>query len=276
MSMILAGIPVVPANSAVTRLSMVMWGPSGAGKTTWACSAPGRKLIINFDPDGYKPVAHRDDVDVLDLADQDHKILAALMGDDPLRLSEKIAGYDTIILDSMTAMSQVALERGVALAKAHGGKASTPEFPGLQGYGARTAITVSILRSLLRVTGRHDKHFIVITHEDDPTTDDNGNTLYITMMLGGKIKNNVALQVSEIWFVDYAEGKGGKTGERRVLVRPGRGRQPMKTRMFREDAGAQMVLKYNADKPDEGQDDTLAALWDRWLHNSKQKIGFTA
>lgn len=265
----IAGLPVESASSSVSRLSMLLWGPSGAGKTTWACSAPGKKLLINFDPDGFKSVAYRDDVDVLDLSDQGHKILEQFRGDDPLKLSQAIQNYDTIILDSVTSLSQLALERGVALSatQSRGGTPSTLEFPGLQGYGARTTVSVAALKSLLRVTGRYDKNFIAITHEDDPTTNDKGDTLYISMMLGGKIKNNVALQISEIWFVQDTEK------ERRVMVRPARGRQPMKTRMFASTGSPEFKLSYDSDKPDEGQDATLAAIWQRWLDGGKVKIG---
>lgn len=266
----IAGLPVETASAAIARFSLLLWGPSGAGKTTWACSAPGKKLLLNFDPDGFKSVAYRDDVDVIDFSDQGHKILEKFRGDDPLQLSQYIEAYDTIILDSVTSLSQLALERGVALATANsrGGQAATLEFPGLQGYGARSSISIAALKSLLRITGRFNKHFIAITHEDDPEKDDKGNTLYITMMLGGKIKNNVALQISEIWFMQETEK------QRRVLVRPARGRQPMKTRMFLPTTGPEMVLSYNADKPDAGQADSIAALWQRWLDAGKTKIGF--
>lgn len=266
----LAGIPIESASDAVSRLSMLLWGQSGAGKTSWACSAPGKKLLINFDPDGFKSVAHRDDVDVLDLSDKGHKILEQFRGDDPLNLSRVIEKYDTVILDSVTSLSQLALERGVALAAANSnkGQPATLEFPGLQGYGARTTVSVAALKSLLRVTGRFNKHFIAITHEDDPEKDDKGVTLYISMMLGGKIKNNVALQISEIWFLQETDK------ERRVLVRPARGRQPMKTRMFDQKAGAEFTLKYDADKDDEGQKDSIAGLWNTWLAGGKKKIVF--
>lgn len=248
---------------------MLLWGASGAGKTTWACSAPGKKLILNFDPDGFKSVAYRDDVDVLDLSDRGHKVLEHFTKspDDPFGLSKVIENYDTIILDSVTSLSQLALERGVALAanNSKGGQPSSIEFPGLQGYGARTTVSVMALRSMLRVTGRFDKNFIAITHEDDPEKDDKGNTLYISMMLGGKIKNNVALQISEIWFLQATEK------DRRVMVKPARGRQPMKTRIFNQDQ-AEFTLKYNADKPDDGQTDSLASIWQQWVDGGKKKL----
>lgn len=266
----IAGLPVASASDAVTRFSGLFWGPSGAGKTTWACSAPGKKLLINFDPDGFKSVAYRDDVDVLDLSDQGHKILEKLRGDDPLKLSEHLANYDTVILDSVTSLSQLALERGVALAASNtsGGTPATLEFPGLQGYGARTTVSVAALKSLLRVTGRYNKNFIAITHEDDPTTDAKGNTLFISMMLGGKIKNNVALQISEIWFIQDTD-KG-----RRVLVRPARGRQPMKTRMFKSEIGPEFTLTFDANKPDAGQPGAISELYKQWVDGGKVKINF--
>ena len=46
-------------------MSLLLWGASGTGKTTLACTAPGKKLLILFDPDGDASIAERDDVDVV-------------------------------------------------------------------------------------------------------------------------------------------------------------------------------------------------------------------
>ena len=40
------------SQETVRRFSAVLWGPAGMGKTTLAMTAPGRKALINFDPDG--------------------------------------------------------------------------------------------------------------------------------------------------------------------------------------------------------------------------------
>ena len=36
----------------LARMSMILWGDAGCGKTTLAATAPGRKLFIALDPDG--------------------------------------------------------------------------------------------------------------------------------------------------------------------------------------------------------------------------------
>lgn len=267
----ISGLPVTTTEQSIRRFSCLLWGPSGAGKTTLAATAPGKKLLVNFDPDGPASIATRTDVDVLDLSGQGHKILEQLRGDDPLKLSKVLSEetYDTVILDSVTALSQNALERGVDLAKsrANQGEPATLEFPGLQGYGARTTISVAALKAFLRVTGRYGVHFIATTHEDDPTVDKRGNMLYVTMMLGGKIKNNVALQLSEIWHLSETDKS------RRVAVRPCRGHQPMKTRMFKTDGSPEFVLKYNPNIPDEEQTaHTIAGWWETWNETGKAKL----
>jgi hypothetical protein len=49
----------------IPRTAGIIWGDAKTGKTTYAMSLPGRKLLINFDPDGYAAVMYRDDFDVL-------------------------------------------------------------------------------------------------------------------------------------------------------------------------------------------------------------------
>lgn len=270
MTIEIAGLPVEAASQSINRISLLLWGESGCGKTTFAATAPGRKLLINFDPNGPASIASRDDVDVLDLSDQQHKMLEKLRGEDPLGLSAvlKEGKYGTVMLDSVTGMSQLALERGVALsaAQANKGTPSSLEFPGLQGYGARTTVTVATLKSLLRLTGRYNVHFIATTHEDDAEKNDKGEFLFITMMLGGKIKNNVALQISEIWYMSSSEK------DRKIAIRPCRGRKPMKTRMFRNDGQPEFVLRYDQDKSDEENTHTIAKWWDAWNASGKSKL----
>ena len=45
----------------LARMSMILWGDAGCGKTTLAATAPGRKLFIALDPDGDMSIRHMPD-----------------------------------------------------------------------------------------------------------------------------------------------------------------------------------------------------------------------
>jgi hypothetical protein len=257
------GLQIKSAAEANTRLSMLIWGPAGCGKTVLAASAPGKKLLINFDPDGPTSLGPRDDVLILDLSNQKHTITEKFKTDDPFNLSKVLGdesnGIDTVIVDSLTSYSQYAVETGISITKG-----ATIERPSPGAYGARNALTLRLVASLLRLTGKYGKHCIFITHEDGPTTDDNGNVLYITMMLGGKLPDQAALQISEVWFMQDT----GK--ERRILVRAGRNRKPMKSRMF--DTSKKIEYVSNYDPADPFGKHSIASFYQEWIDNGRQKI----
>jgi GTPase SAR1 family protein len=260
------GIQIKSASEANTRLTMLLWGAAGCGKTTLAASAPGNKLLINFDPDGHASLGPRDDIALLDLSNQRYNIVEKFKSDDPFSLSRVLAdesnGIETVIVDSVTSYSQYAVEQGIALTKG-----ATIERPSPGAYGARNALTLRLISGLLRLTGKYGKHCIFISHEDAPTTDDSGSVLYITMMLGGKLPDQAALQISEVWFMQDV----GK--DRRLLLRAGRNRKPMKSRMFDTTTRSEFVTKYDPDGKDApyGQH-SIASFYEEWQENGRNKI----
>ena len=243
MEISIPGVTIKSANEMQTRMSMLLWGAAGCGKTTLAASAPGKKLLINFDPDGVMSLGARDDVLVMDLSREKYNVVEKFKSDDPYNLSKVLSddsyGIDTVIVDSLTSYSQYAVEQGIANTKG-----ATLERPSPGAYGARNALTLRLVAGMLRLTGKYNKNCIFITHEDGPTTDDSGNVLYITMMLGGKLPDQAALQISEVWFM-MDTGK-----ERRVLVRNGRTRKPMKSRMFDTRDKIEYISKYDPNGDD--------------------------
>jgi hypothetical protein len=248
------------------RLSMLLWGPAGCGKTTLAATAPGKKLWVNFDPDGTDSVAYRDDVLVADLSSQKYSITEKFKSDDGLGigkiLADPSAGIDTVVVDSLTAYSQLAVESGIANTKG-----ATLERPSPGAYGARNALTLRLITGMLRLTAVHKKNIIFISHEDSAITDDAGNVLYITMQLGGKLPDQAALQISEVWFMNDT----GK--ERRIAVRPVRSRKPMKSRMFDASKTPEFLWKYDINLSDEEQpNQTLKGWFSKWVDNGYAKI----
>lgn len=239
------GIDVPTLRETEKRFSLLLWGQAGCGKTVWACSTPGKKLLINFDPDGPSSLGARDDVIVIDLSGERYTVVDKFRSDDdpllPLgeksfRLSRIIEELDisTVIVDSCTAYSQLAVEKGLTVAP---GAILERVSPG--GYAARNAITLRMMTVVLRLTKRLQRNCIFITHEDDAgVRDKEGNLLHITLLLGGKLGQQVALQISEVWCM-MDNGK-----ERSVLIRPCRMRKPLKTRMFQAEKEVEFKLRY--------------------------------
>lgn len=270
------GITIKSLAEEEQRFSLLLWGLTGCGKTTLAASAPGRKLLINFDPDGPVSLGSRDDIVLIDLSGERYGIVDSFkLDDDPLvplggkkfRLSKVIEALEitTVIVDSVTAYTVLAVEKGITVTKG-----ATIERPSPGAYGARNALTLRMMSSILRLTKRMNVNVIFITHEDDSgVRDKEGNLLHITMLIGGKLSGQVGLQISEVWFMSD-DGKN-----RKIAVRPCRTRKPMKTRMFDTTKGVEFVLKYNPYKELYGVH-SLSSFVGEWENNGRNKIKIPA
>jgi hypothetical protein len=275
MKIEIPGVEIRSQLEADQRFSLLLWGQAGCGKTALACSAPGGKLLINFDPDGYKTVNGRDDVLLLDLASQPYTIVDKFSQDDPLvpynggnvALSKFVSADDigTIVVDSCSAFTQLGLEKGIKVTNG-----ATIERPSPGAYGARNALTLRMMTCLLRLTGKYNKHIIFITHEDDGgVKNKDGELLHITMLLGGKLASQTALQISEVWHL-MDDGK-----QRKIMVRPGRQRKPMKTRHLDTTKGFELISKYDQYGPNAPYGEgSIANLLERYEANGRQKIAY--
>ena len=219
---------------------MLLWGAAGCGKTTLAATSPGKKLFIQFDPGGSKVIANRNDSIVLDLSDQPPAITDRLKSENPLGIEKFITenNIGTVVVDSLTTLSRLALENGIRLGAYKG---SSIEAPGLQAYQHRNNQVLEIVKQLMRSTGKLRVNIVFIAHEDKPEVNDAGVVLYITLMLGGALPEYSAINIDEVWWMQDA----GK--ERRIAIRPVRTRKPMKSRMFLMNGEPEFAWKYDAD-----------------------------
>ena len=64
----IAKFPIRRGAESALRLTMLLWGSAGAGKTTYAATAPGDKLWFSFGDSEHASVAGRSDVFVMDLS----------------------------------------------------------------------------------------------------------------------------------------------------------------------------------------------------------------
>lgn len=267
--------PVQHGPETPSRMAIILWGPPGDGKTTWAATAPGVKLWLSFGDNEHLPVSDREDVHVVNLAGLGFEdLFKETAGDNPFNLDRYLAEnevIETVVIDSLTAIEYKGLQRAVAN-KVGASNRFTPtmEAPGMSAYGGRNANVIEAMSGLLKVTAKHNVHVIFTAHEADPTLDKEGNIQYIAIALGGKIVNNMSWRLSEVWH--FMQQRSGNR-DRQLTVRAYGQRKPMKTRMFDQKGDAQFVIQYDPDKPDDapGQH-TIAGFYRQWIDNGKRRI----
>lgn len=260
----LAGLKVVKPQDSVERIAMLLWGSSGCGKTTLASTFPGKKLWINFDPDGYTTLVGRDDILVVDFAKEPNSVVQKFKEENPIRIEKFIQenGIESVIFDSLTTFGDKALHHGVKTAQGTPkGRSATLEDPGFSGYGNKNTWTRLAVSNLLRSTGKLGVHCCFIAHENTPTTNEQGQVMFISIMLGSSLNQQVPVNISETWYL-------ADTGKhRRIAIRPCRGYKPMRTRMFRLDMGPEFDVVYDADTQ---EGDGIATWWELWKkHGAK-------
>ncbi len=249
----LGGLDVVQPKTITRRMALLLWGSSGCGKTTFAATAPGKKLWISFDSDATACLGPREDIVEVKLYDQPDRIvekfkeengpffrdLDRMLGDSHDLEEDRI---ETVVIDSATSFRDKAMVHGVVIAKGtKKGAKSTLEDPGYSGYGNLNTWTRLLIKNALVITARHDCHLIVVAHEDKPTLDDDGNYLFTSIMLGSSLNQQLPVNITETWHMQDT----GK--ERRIQIRPSRGFTPMKTRMFYTTGETEFVWKYDDD-----------------------------
>lgn len=269
------GINVTKGPELQTRMAVLLWGAATCGKSTFAATAPGDKLWLSFGDNEHVSVAGRDDVYVADISNMRYDdLFKHAQSDNPFGLDQYLSEHTnvaTVVVDSTTAIEYKALQKAVGTGVG-ASRSFTPtmETPGLSAYGGRNAILLEVITGLLRVTAKHGVHIIFTAHEADPVlVQGQSDTIdYIAVQLGGKLVNGVTWRLSEIWFMSQ-ETTGDRV--RKLAVRPTRKRRPMKSRMFAQNGSPEFTIRYDNEKPDEGQM-TIAGFYNAWVDAGYNKI----
>lgn len=254
------------------RLAGIIWAMPKVGKTTYAVSSPGKKIIINLDPEGYVSVMEKvetGEVEVWDYSDYTAKDLIEHMTSDKIERRIRDSGMtenDTFLFDSVTMMNKHGLS--LAIAKDIGaGKAFSPtlEAPGISAYGARTAYLTDGMWRILRATRRIGCHIWFLAHEDTPERNEKGEFLYQSILMSENSLNQASASISEIWWMRDIGNNG-----RELYVRPALMHKPMGSRMFRMDGKSGFKLSYDPEKPDMDQPHSIASLWAKFRSDGKK------
>jgi hypothetical protein len=271
--------PIKRGVDAGVRLSMLLWGSAGSGKTTWAATAPGDKLWLSFGEGEHASVSHRQDVFVMDLSSVPaDEVFKHGISSNPFGLDRELferKNIKTVVVDNLTAIQYLALQKSVADGIGAGkGFTPTMQSPGRGAYGGRNQNLIGLMKSLLAVTGKHRVNIIFTAHENDPVTrvDNKGveTVDYISMSLGGQLVNNVSAQLSEIW--NFRQEPGGKRN-RIVTIRVSGLRKPLKTRMFSQKGESSFIVNYDPDRPMNSLGQmTIVGFWEQWMKGSMQRI----
>lgn len=252
------------------KLTVLLWGQSGHGKTQFAETMPGDKLWLMFDPGGEDAIrvnSPRGHNHFIPLYKEKEDIVLQFKNVDPLGIEKMLVEHpeiETIIFDSLTTFSEMALGWGVVAARSTAkGKTATIEDPGYAGYGHKKVFVMEAFKNMLRLAKRTNRHILFTAHEDRPDTNEKGEFIGISLMLGSSLIVEVPVRVSEVLHLTDVGGK------RRVAIRPSRGRSPMRTRLFFSEKDPEFDLTYNATT---NTGDGFAEFYELWKWNKFQKI----
>jgi len=275
---------IKPAEKAPKRLAMLIWGDAGGGKSTLAATTPGKKLWILFDDSGLDSItglklqlaethpnyagALSNDILVLDLSAERNNIIDKFKQDDPLGLSKVLSddnlGIDTVVVDSVTRISQMALEHMISTG-IH--KSAKLELPGMGSYGGRNALMLRMFTTIMNVTAKYNKNVVFIAHEGAPSTNDDGAVTGISMSLGGQLPQLITQKLGEVWYLRDSTKNG-----RELFLRPFQYYKPMKSRIFNLSDGKPGSFKWKYDIDNPNVDFEIATFYKQWQDGNFKKL----
>mgnify|MGYP003148693529 CR=1 FL=1 len=257
----LGTVEITTPKTQLRRMSTIIWGPSGAGKTTLAATAPRPILWINFDSDGTSSLMDQEGIYIADFSTQSpNKVVTfkhenaggvkALLDDHP--------DIQTVVFDSITSFNMMALQHGITEITG-----ATFEAPTLAGYGRRNSYTMQAVMSLVKLTAKYNKHCIFIAHEDTPQKDEMTGAMMVSILVGGKMQSEIPIRFSEVWYLQDT----GK--DRKITIRSSRLRKPMKSRMFVQGGESEFAWKFD---PESWEGEGIEDWYKLWVENDGRKI----
>lgn len=262
MELKIAGVEVKKVEQQPKRLNLMLWGMSGIGKTLFASTAPGKKLWLSFDPDGLSTLnfaPEKENIETVDLSKSNYSIVRQGCNENCFGIEMYLRDntFDTVVFDSATTYLDLCLRLGI-----EGIKNATMELPSMAGYAKKNSYFKQTMINLIRLTGKYNKHLIIIAHQDNGKMDEIGNLIEIAPMIGGSNGQSIAIMLSEIWFL------GNFNGKRKVMFAPFSTYKLMKSRMIDLDKCKQIEWNYNLETGGHG----LNTWYEQWLKSDSKII----
>lgn len=263
----IGGVKLTPVHIQTYRLTLLLWGLSGCGKTTWLQTMPSPIMWINFDDSGTASLERNPHLLVADFSKEPNTVVKKFQkyGDGAISDIDRILAANTdiqsVVFDSITTYADRSVQYAVHDFKAPG---AVFDNPGRAAYGARNRNVLGVVQNLMMVTGKHNRHFALVAHEDHPTQDDKGVITNISLLLGGSTVTEIPIKFSEIWLL---RDMGNK--KRNLVIRNAGIYRPMRSRMFDTSSRIELDLKYD---PKTGEGHRIDDMYDKWKANNFAKI----
>ena len=258
----IGGVEAKSVGNMAKRISAMIWGPAGCGKTMLSSTAPGKKLWLLFDPNGadtlqYSP--EKENITVVDLSKQSCSIIQQGCADNCFGIEQYLKDntFDAVVVDSATTLLDMCLKLAVMTTKN-----ATIEVPTQAGYSRRNSLLKQVLNNLIKLTDKYNKHIIIIGHEDNGQMDELGNLIKQTVMIGGSSNTSLCIMLSEIWYMNNTNGK------RKVFFAPFGVKTPVKTRMIDIDKCRSIEWNYNLETGGEG----IKEWYEKWKNSDKKIV----
>lgn len=191
----------------VDSIKMVVYGPSGIGKTTLALTAP-NPIIISAEKG------------LLSLSDYDLPYIEVLKPadiDDAYNLLKKDKEFQTIFIDTVSEIGEVLLTDFLLTGAADGG----PVKDGRHAYRMMAEAMMPMIRKFRDLPGKHVVFSAKLEIKED---EDNGIMLYRPMIPGQVIKNQLPFMFDAILLYDMIRDPKTKKDTRVMQTGNSRGK----------------------------------------------------